>query len=143
MSLGVAAQGRLPKTFSFLLGAWEMQMSKGKIIERWSINPDKSFKGESCRVNAQGDSLLTETLLIKKSGNDVFYCSTVKAQNDGKEVCFKLISTKNNTFVFENLTHDFPQRIIYQNQGKENLLAWIEGTKNGQNRKSTFKYKRN
>lgn len=64
-------------------------------------------------------------------------------QNRGKEVCFKLVSREHNTYVFENKIHDFPQRIIYQNQGKEDLLAWIEGEFNGKMRKSAFKYKRN
>lgn len=143
VGLGAKAQGRLPKTLNFLDGSWTMQTSKGKIIERWIKNADKTLKGESYRVNTKGDSVLMETLVIKKVGNDVFYCSTVNGQNDGKEVCFKLISSENKTYVFENSVHDFPQRIVYQNQGKDSLLAWIEGTKNGQTRKSEFKYKRN
>ncbi|MCZ4243157.1 DUF6265 family protein [Pedobacter punctiformis] len=142
VTLGAKAQNRLPKAFNFLLGSWEMQTSKGKIIEHWKINTDQNLKGESYRINIKGDSLLTETLTIKKIGKEVFYCSTVTGQNDGKEVCFKLISTKQNTYIFENLTHDFPQRIVYQNQGKDHLLAWIEGAINGQNKKSEFKYKR-
>ena len=32
--------------------------------------------------------------------------------------------------VFENLQHDFPQRVAYQRQGAD-LLAWIEGPANG------------
>nr|WP_199157797.1 DUF6265 family protein [Pedobacter sp. ASV2] len=143
IGLGAKAQSQLPKTFSFLNGAWEMEISKGKIIECWTENADKTLKGQSYSVNVKGDSLLMETLVIKKVGNDVFYCSTVNGQNDGKEICFKLVSTENKTYVFENLAHDFPQRIIYQNQGKDSLLAWIEGTKNGQSRKAEFKYKRN
>ncbi|MDQ0636691.1 hypothetical protein QF042_000256 [Pedobacter sp. W3I1] len=141
-SINAHAQKEPSKTFAFVLGSWEMQTAKGKIIEQWKHNPDETLSGKSYRINAKGDSLLTETLKIKKIGKDTFYCSTVTGQNEGKETCFKLISTKNKIYVFEDKTHDFPQRIIYQNQGKNDLLAWIEGELNGKSRKSEFRYKR-
>ena len=138
----VNAQKAPSKAFAFILGSWEMQTAKGKIVEQWTQNPDKTLSGKSYRINANGDSLLTETLKIKKIGKDTFYCSTVTGQNEGKETCFKLINTKDETYVFEDKTHDFPQRIVYQNQGKNDLLAWIEGELNGKSRKSEFRYKR-
>ena len=73
----VNAQKAPSKTFAFILGSWEMQTPKGKIIEQWVQNPDKTLSGKSYRINAKGDSLLTETLQIKKIGKDTFYCSTV------------------------------------------------------------------
>lgn len=138
----VNAQKDPSKAFAFILGSWEMQTAKGKIVEQWVQNPDKTLSGKSYRINAKGDSLLTETLKIKKIGKDTFYCSTVTGQNEGRETCFKLIATKDETYVFEDKTHDFPQRIVYQNQGKNDLLAWIEGELNGKSRKSEFRYKR-
>jgi len=136
------AQKAPSKTFAFVLGSWEMQTPKGKLVEQWVQNPDKTLTGKSYRINAKGDSTLTETLQIKNIGKDTFYCSTVNGQNEGKEVCFKLISTKDLTYVFENQTHDFPQKIVYQDKGKKEMLAWIEGELNGKSRKSEFKYKR-
>lgn len=141
-SFNSAAQNKSVKTLSFVLGSWEMKTLKGKIVEQWIKNPDNSLNGKSYKVSNQGDSLLTETLVIKNIGKDTFYCSTVIGQNNGKDVCFKLISNEHNTYIFENKDHDFPQRIIYQNQGKNDLLAWIEGEFNGKMRKSEFKYKR-
>ncbi|MGO4876415.1 DUF6265 family protein [Pedobacter psychrotolerans] len=138
----VKAQRDPSKTFSFVLGSWEMQTPKGKIVEQWSESTNAILKGKSYRVNAKGDSIFTETLQIRKIGKNVFYCSTVANQNEGKEVCFKLISTKDQIYIFENAAHDFPQRIVYQNQGKNEMLAWIEGELNGKSRKSEFRYKR-
>jgi len=142
LSINANAQKEPSRTFAFVLGSWEMQTAKGKIIEQWMQDPDQSLSGKSYRINAKGDSLLTESLKIKKIGKDTFYCSTVAGQNEGKETCFKLITTKDETYVFEDKTHDFPQRIVYQNQGKNDLLAWIEGELNGKSRKSEFRYKR-
>lgn len=70
----VKAQKDSSKTFSFVLGSWGMQTPKGKIVEQWKQNPDKTLSGKSYRINAKGDSLLTETLQIRKIGKDVFYC---------------------------------------------------------------------
>lgn len=138
----VKAQKKSSKTFSFVLGSWEMQTPKGKIVEQWIQGADKIMKGKSYRISIKGDSILTETLQIRKTGKDVFYCSTVAHQNEGKEVCFKLVSTKDRIYIFENAAHDFPQRIVYQNLGKNEMLAWIEGELNGKSRKSEFRYKR-
>ena len=44
--------------------------------------------------------------------------------------------------LFENPTHDFPQRVGYRRDGPDGLLAWIEGTRNGQARRVEFPYRR-
>ena len=142
LSVNANAQKNPSKVFAFVLGSWEMHTPKGKIIEQWTQNADQSLSGKSYRINTKGDSLLTESLQIRKIGNDTFYCSTVTGQNEGKETCFKLISTKGEIYIFEDKTHDFPQRIVYQNLGKNKMLAWIEGELNGKSRKSEFRYKR-
>lgn len=46
------------------------------------------------------------------------------------ETAFRLIKFSASEVVFENPTHDFPQRIIYR-LDKANLFARIEGTNNG------------
>jgi len=44
--------------------------------------------------------------------------------------------------VFENLKHDFPQRIGYERTSVDRLEAWIEGPQNGQTRRLAFSYAR-
>jgi hypothetical protein len=46
------------------------------------------------------------------------------------------------TLVFENRTHDFPQRVGYERTGRDTLLAWIEGIDRGQARRVEFPYHR-
>jgi hypothetical protein len=43
--------------------------------------------------------------------------------------------------VFENATHDFPQRVIYWKEG-EVLAARIEGTLRGKERSEEWRFKR-
>ena len=44
--------------------------------------------------------------------------------------------------VFENLQHDFPQRIGYRLSGADALAAWVEGTDKGQPRRIDYSYSR-
>lgn len=141
-SINAQAQKDPSKTFAFVLGSWEMKTAKGKIVEQWVQNSNQLLSGKSYSVNNEGDSVLTETLQIRKIGKELFYCSTVANQNEGKKVCFKLVSTKDKIYIFENKEHDFPQKIVYHNQGNKEMLAWIEGELNGKIRKSEFRYKR-
>lgn len=46
-----------------------------------------------------------------------------------------------NEVVFENPTHDFPQRVGYRRDG-DSLLGWIDGTIAGRSRRVEFSYHR-
>ncbi|TCC93820.1 hypothetical protein EZ428_03350 [Pedobacter frigiditerrae] len=141
VQLSANAQNKSIKQFNFMLGSWEMKTAKGKITETWLKYKD-SLIGKSYRHNLKGDSVLTETLVIKKIDGNFYYCSKVSGQNDNQTIKFKLLPVKENTFIFENPSHDFPQRIVYQNKAKDELLAWVEGEKNGKKGKSEFNYLR-
>ncbi|WP_410221760.1 DUF6265 family protein [Pedobacter sp.] len=127
--------------FKFLIGSWEFEKGKGKIIENWKIQGD-SLIGNSYQYNHKNEGKLTETMVLKKINGIWYLCVTgYEAGNEG-ETNFKLVSFKQKTFTFENKGHDFPQNIYYQNQGKKSLLAWIEGFIDGKTMKITFPYKR-
>lgn len=139
--LSADAQNKSLKQFNFMLGTWEMKTAKGKLSETWVSKKD-SLLGKSYKHNLKGDSTLMETLTIKKTGNHFYYCSKVNGQNDNHTIKFILLPVKENTFTFGNSAHDFPQKIVYQSKGKDELLAWIEGEKDGTKRKSEFSYQR-
>jgi hypothetical protein len=44
--------------------------------------------------------------------------------------------------VFENLNHDFPQRIIYWREGESTLHARIEGSIKGKERKEEWHWRK-
>ncbi|SOD20001.1 DUF6265 family protein [Pedobacter xixiisoli] len=140
-SLYASAQKPTLKTFDFIIGKWEMKTKTGKIVERWQKHRD-SLTGTSHRFNAKGDSVLTESVVLKKIKGDWHYCVTGYEKGNEGRTDFKLATSANNTFTFENKQHDFPQQIVYQNKGKDNLLAWIEGEIGGKKRKMEFPYQR-
>lgn len=141
LSISACAQETSSKTFDFFIGKWEMKTKTGKIVERWQKHRD-SLTGTSHKFNAKGDSVLTESIVLKKIKGNWHYCVTGYEQGNEGITDFKLVSTLNNTFTFENKQHDFPQQIVYQNKGKDELLAWIEGEIGGNKRKMEFPYKR-
>jgi hypothetical protein len=47
-----------------------------------------------------------------------------------------------STVVFENLQHDFPQRIGYEMNGPDSLTAWIEGPHQGRQRRIGYMFRR-
>ena len=129
------------KQFEFMLGNWQMKNSSGSITETWKKTKTGMF-GESYRYGKEGEPVLTESIELKLIDN-VFNFSVTGFEEGNKGITiFKLVSTKDQTFVFENKLHDFPQRIVYQQKGKNNLLAWIEGVNKGKEMKLVFPYQR-
>jgi hypothetical protein len=66
---------------------------------------------------------------------------TYYAQPSGQPAAeFTLVRNGRNEAVFENLKHDFPQRVIYRRTGDQ-LLARVEGTVGGKARAAEWHYR--
>jgi hypothetical protein len=124
-----------------LKGIWVMQKGTMKIFESWTQLSAHEYKGKSWMVK-NGDSAISETLILSFSNGIINYNSTVAGQNDGKSVSFTLTKAANNTYIFENPQHDFPKRIIYQFTSDDELTAFIDDGTDGGTKKSVFNYKR-
>jgi hypothetical protein len=130
--------------FSWLKGTWKMQDKESAVVEEWSLEPLTAMKGKSYEVRL-GDTTITENATITCIGGEhVFtFHPILKDLGDARQpVNFVLISEENNTFVFENKEHDFPQRVVYQNVSPNECHAWIEGEEKGKMNKVDFFYKR-
>jgi len=57
-------------------------------------------------------------------------------------VTFSPASSTENRIVWENLDHDFPQRIIYERTGPDHLVVRIEGGQGAQARAMTWRMRR-
>ena len=83
-----------------------------------------------------------ETVVIKKIDNDFYYCVHGAQEDKTKMVKFKLVYSNPKRLIFENKAHDFPQRICYENKGKNSLFAWISGKMNGNESRIDYNYQR-
>jgi hypothetical protein len=59
------------------------------------------------------------------------YSVAVRNQNKEQAVTFSSIEMNNDTFVFENKKHDYPNRIVYKKIREDSLVATIFGTQKG------------
>ncbi len=123
-------------------GTWKMTTKNGTLYESWSKPNNFTLKSTSYKVKANGDTVLLESVVLTQTRSGVFYNSTVKDQNDGKAVPFKLSSINNKTFVFTNEEHDYPKRIVYEFIGTDSLHAWIDGGEEEKTKRNDFYYKK-
>lgn len=115
--------------FSALLplqGVWKMQTAHGTQYEIWEKKGDTQLLGKSYSVNG-ADSVLEESISLSLNNGQIWYTPVVVKQNNGMPVPFKLVSMKDDKFIFENKEHDFPQQISYRIVNKTELIAEISG----------------
>lgn len=125
------------KTAHWLLGTWETKSADGILSENWKKVNDSTYEGRSYFVRGN-DTLHFETVTLQQKGEELTYLATVKGQNDDKAVSFALTETTEKQLVFENPTHDYPQKISYNHISKDSLVTEISGLQLG--KPSTEKY---
>jgi hypothetical protein len=109
---------------AFLAGTWK---AEGKeLYETWALTDAATLNGEGYRIKG-GQKVVTEQLRIKTIDGKTAYTATVVAQNNGQPVDFILNPEVKDRYSFENLGHDFPQKIQYLPQGKDTLLVSVLG----------------
>jgi uncharacterized protein YciI len=109
----------------FLVGTWKMENKE--TFEHWDKINGQTLKGFSYQLS-NGQMMVSEYLEIEQRKNELFYTATVLNQNQGKSIEFKL-SQSDSAYVFENLRHDFPKKIIYQKNSDNELFIQISDGK--------------
>jgi hypothetical protein len=135
-------EGKLPSLpelnkMEWLLGSWENHSEEGDAAEIWKKENDSTYSGVSYFIVGK-DTVSSEKISLEQRGDEVFYIPTVNDQNAGKPVKFKLTSSENDQLVFENPSHDFPQKITYRKFSKDSLMAEISGKLNGKESAQQF-----
>jgi hypothetical protein len=125
---------------SWLSGCWEGRVGEAVVEEIWSKPAGASLLGLS-RTVKNGRTQSFEFMQIREDVGNLVYL----AQPQGRPaVSFAFNSkdvSKPSLTTFENPTHDFPQRITYEQKGNM-LLASIEGTIKGKPERQEFLMRR-
>jgi hypothetical protein len=108
----------------FLVGTWKRDNKEQ--FEVWEKNNSSNLKGYSYRIK-DNQKTITETLLIKKIGDQFVYEATVPDQNEGRTVQFILNTETDSLFSFENDKHDFPKKIQYKRINDNQLKVIVLG----------------
>lgn len=123
-----------------LVGRWKMQTQKGEIWEQWELEKQQ-LKGVSFSVKSKDTTLLEDVILGMHNGK-LSYAPHTSGDKEQSRVYFTLVKNTATQFEFENLQHDFPQRIVYHFIGTDSLHAWIEGPMDGKTHQQHYYYKR-
>jgi hypothetical protein len=110
---------------AFMAGCWTGPSSNGATIEeRYSEPSDNLMIGMSRYVRA-GRVIDFEFTTLERTDSSFVMTPRPKGV---KSDSFPLKEVAEGRAVWENLTHDFPQRIIYRVGTDGSLIARIEGT---------------
>ena len=133
----VTGQTSRVEQVAWLTGCWEDSTAQRTVEEQWMAPRGHTML--SAGRTTRGDTVVAyEMVLIREQGGQLAY----EAHPSGQPSAVFLSRTvSENEVVFENLQHDFPQRVGYRRDG-DSLRAWIEGPRNGQTRRVEFRYRR-
>ena len=123
---------------AWLSGCWELTRAGRHVVEQWMPPEGGTLIGMS-RTVAGGKTTEYEFLMIRETTGGVEYVARPSGQT---EATFTSVRASADEVVFENLQHDFPNRVIYRRVGDGDLLAAIEGTRGGRTQRIEFPYKR-
>ena len=123
---------------AWLAGCWQRQTTNRVVDEQWMAPAGGVMLGMGRTVI---DGALREFEYVRIS--DVNGTLVYHAEPSGqKPADFKAKSVSDEELVFEDLTHDFPQRIHYRRVGPDSLVARIEGVTGGRERAIDYPYAR-
>lgn len=124
---------------TWLQGHWESKGEEATLYENWEIDADNRLHANNYALSDDKDTTFKERIHIVPKGDDIYFSISI-GKTDTTD--FRMVKSEEKEMVFEDLTRDFPQRIIYQNKGKDSLYARIEGYIDGKLQKEEFFYRR-
>lgn len=133
----LAQSGTLARA-GWLAGCWELRATNRVTLEMWMPPLGDLMLGAS-RTTVGTTTTEFEQLRLKAEGDRLVYTSIPSGQ---REAAFTSTSVSDTAVVFENLAHDFPQRIIYRRRGADSIIARIEGPGPNGPRGVQFPYRR-
>jgi hypothetical protein len=130
-----AQDGATLEDLSWLSGCWAGVGGEIGSVEQWMTPAGGTMLGMS-RTVRDSQTVAYEYMQIRQSDDGrIEYTAMPSGQ---AAATFAMIGLSESEVIFENLEHDFPQRIIYRLKQDGRLEASIEGEVNGQARTVAF-----
>lgn len=131
---GTAQGGPPSEKIGWISGCWARTTATSIVEEQWMVPRGGTLLGMS-RTTANGSVREYEQLRIFTSGDTLVYAAAPSGQAYTE---FRSRTIDAREIVFENLTHDFPQRIGYKSVSRDSLLAYIEGPNGGSTKRINY-----
>ena len=125
------------KELNWLAGNWSSDNS-GSITEEQWLEPRAGMMIGMNRMAFPNGKATFEFLRIAETENGIVYFAS---PSGNPATPFSLKELDKSKVIFENKTHDFPQRIIYE-RSDDTMVAMIEGEVNGKAQSMKWTWKR-
>jgi hypothetical protein len=122
----------------WMQGCWATSSPQRTIDEQWMSPRGGSMIGMS-RTVRDGRLVEHELMILSERSDQLAYEAHPSGQTPATFLSTRI---EPSLVVFENPTHDFPQRIGYERKGPDAVTAWVEGPQNGRTRRIEFAYQR-
>jgi hypothetical protein len=122
---------------AWMAGAWIEEKAGVVTRETWLAPMDGVMAGAN-QTNRLGRAPQVEHMTIRAGPAGAAFTAYIGGQ---PPVAFQLRPGPDDRAVFENLAHDFPQRVIYRRCGAD-LCARIEGVVGGEARSMDWRFRR-
>ncbi len=133
-SLAIAQENRVA-SLDWMAGAWVRDDGSEKVMESW-VGPGNGMMVAANLTTFPNGRRTYEFLRIVDSPQGMSYFASPGGR---PPVEFRFLQAGDKRVVFENLAHDYPQRITYWREGAM-LVARIEGTLRGQKRSEEWRF---
>jgi hypothetical protein len=117
----------------WLSGCWQGRQGTAVVEEMWSKPAGTTMIGLG-RTVKNNQTVSFEFMQFREQNGTLAF---LPQPQGGAQVTFPLKESARSKFVFENLSHDFPQRVIYERKNSL-LVASVEGTENGKFSRQEF-----
>lgn len=135
LALLAAAVVAAPADLTWMAGSWRHEAAGVVTRETW-LAPEGGTLTGAAQTNAPGKPARSEFMTISVGPAGLTFTAYVDGQ---APTPFVAVPSDPGSAVFQNLAHDFPQRVMYRRCG-ENLCAGIEGTVDGKLRAEHWTY---
>ncbi len=125
------------KIADWLIGTWENKSTDGVLTESWQKVNDSTFSATSYFIKTD-DTLHSEKITLSQKGEMLMYSATVNGQNNDKAVDFGSTTETEKKLIFENPSHDYPQKITYTKENDNTIIAEITGDLRGKKTTERF-----
>lgn len=142
LALCASARAQAPTpidSLAWLAGCWAGERGERRFEEQWMAPRAGLMLGMGRTVKGDNELADYEQLQIREEQGVLIYTARPARQ---PQASFRVTAADADGIVFENPTHDFPQRISYRRQPDGSLLARIEGELRGQPRAVEFPMRR-
>jgi len=123
---------------AWLAGCWELRAGSRLVEEQWLAPRGGMLLGVG--RTTRGDSVVEyEYMRIYARGDTLVFAATPSGQAPAE---FRAVAPGADLVTFENVAHDFPQRVQYRRIAPDSIVARVEGTRNGKVRGIDYPYRR-